>query len=81
MILLNPYYTYTNDITGTICRDSTQSICHGKPVPPAYEKVLLDKILLEDEPTAKMNRHMAETFRDIGVGGYVCHQKGLIRYL
>ena len=80
MILLNPYYT-CNDITGTVCRDSTASICHGKPVPPTYEKVLLNEILLPDELTAKMNPHMADTFGEVGVGGYVCHQKGLIRYL
>ena len=80
MILLNPYYTY-NDITGTICRDSTAHIIHGKPVPPTYEKVLLDKILLPDELTAKICRQFTETFGDVGVGGYVCHLKGLIRFL
>ena len=68
-------------ITGTICRDSTALVIHGKPVPPTYEKVLLDKILLPDELTAKICRQFTETFGDVGAGGYVSHQKGLIRYL
>ena len=68
-------------ITGTICRDSTLSNIHGKSVPSTHEKLILDNILLPDERTNKINHQFAETFADVGVGGYVCHPKCLIRYL
>ena len=67
--------------TGTVCRDSTASKCHGKSVPSSHEKLVVDSILLPDEKTNKINHQFAETFADIGPGGYVCHPKGLIRYL
>ena len=66
---------------GTVCRDSTSSKIHGKSVPSTHEKLVLDNILLPDERTGKLNHQFAETFVDVGVGGYVCHPKILIRYL
>ena len=66
---------------GFVCRDSTASIIHGKPVPPTHEKLVVDSILLPDETTSKQNHPLAMTFEEVGIGGYVCHPKSLIRYL
>ena len=67
--------------TGFVCRDSTASIIHGKPVPPTHEKLIVNNILLPDEPTTKQNHPLAMIFDDVGIGGYVCHPKSSIRYL
>ena len=68
-------------VTATVCKDSTLSIIHGKPVPPTYEKLVMDNILLPKEKTRKPNHPLAMTFGDVGIGGYVCHPKSNIRYM
>ena len=67
--------------TGTVCRGSLGSIIHGKAVPPSFEKLVVDSILLPDESTTKQNHALATTFGEVGVGGFVCHPKNLLRYL
>jgi len=67
--------------TGNVYRDSTSSKIHGKSVPSTHEKLVWDNILLPNERTSKINHQFAETFADVGVGGYVCHPKCIIQYL
>ena len=66
--------------TGKVCRGSLGSIIHGKAVPPTYEKLVVDSILLPEESTTKQNHPLATTFEEVGVGGFVCHPKNLLRY-
>lgn len=51
----------------------------SSPVPATHLKVLIDNILMPDEPTVKANR-FTETFKDVGIGGYVVHPKRSISY-
>ena len=67
--------------TAVVCTDSTSSVIHGKPVPATHDKLVLDSILLPEERTSKPNHCLAVTFAEVGIGGYVCHPKNLIRYL
>lgn len=49
------------------------------PIPPHLGKVLLDDIVMPFEKTIKANR-LVETFRDVGVGGYVVHPRMCIKF-
>lgn len=65
--------------TGKVCTGAQGLMAHGSAVPATHLKVLIDDILLPDERTIKANQFM-ETFKDVGIGGFVVHPKRSIAY-
>ena len=64
---------------GKVVKDGTSGILHGRLLKDVEVKVLLDKIILPDERLYLGTQGCADTYSEVGIGGFVVHHKEFLK--